>query len=322
MQRARPRPKLSKAETTLERSRKNSVDKISKSKEKGGTKTGESTIKQAGLPLTPTSLLTPLEPSESFRSSNHDTQDDGRERKRKRQRREPSPTIPCPPISNPSSSFDPDESNSNVQALDLARPDTYISFQETGDMAISAADYTVPSFSTDFAGFATADEVEPALRSDSSHNYSYTPVQGAYINSSTGVVPSPVAAATSLTYPIAALQNDLPPVTPSDLGYSYVEPENILCPHGWPAKCTDCEVQYTRIYATSDGDDVQTYQPRFQLYVPTEQSGLAVIEPNALDHVAPSSIDTGLGVAQCLPLMNFDTPTFTPFAPVRLYHAG
>lgn len=279
-------------------------------------------IKQTGLPLTPTSLLTPLDPSQSFRSSNHDTQDDGRERKRKRQRRERSPTIPCPPISHPSSSFGPDDSNLNVKAPDLARPDTSISFQETGDMAISAADYTVASFSTGFAGFATADVVEPALRPDSSHDYSYTPVEGAYINSSTGVVPSPIAAVTSLPYPTAALQNDLPPVTPSDLGYSYAEPENVLCPHGWPAKCTDCEVQYTRIYATNNGDDVQTYQPRFQLYVPTEESGLAVIEPNALEHAAQSGIDTGLGVVPCLPVMNFDPPTYTPFAPVRLYHAG
>lgn len=278
-------------------------------------------IKQTGLPLTPTSLLTPLDPSQSFRSSNHDTQDDGRERKRKRQRRELSPTIPCPPISHPSSSFGPDDSNLNVKAPDLARPDTSISFQEPGDMAIATADYTVASFSTGFAGFATADVVEPVLRPDSSHDYSYTPVQGAYINSSTGVVPSPIATVTSLPYPTAALQNDLPPVTPSDLGYSYAEPENVLCPHGWPAKCTDCEVQYTRIYATNNGDDIQTYQPRFQLYVPTEESGLAVIEPNALEHAAPSGIDTGLGVP-CLPVMNFDPPTFTPFAPVRLYHAG
>lgn len=279
-------------------------------------------IKQTGLPLTPTNLLTPLDPSQSFRSSNHDTQDDGRERKRKRQRRKRSPTIPCPPISHPSSAFGPDDSNLNVKAPDLERPDTSNSFQETGDMAISAADYTVASFSTGFAGFATAEVVEPSLRPDSSHGYSYTSVQGAYINSSTGVVPSPVAAVTSLPYPTAALQNDLPPVTPTDLGYSYAEPENVLCPHGWPAKCTDCEVQYTRIYATNNGDDIQTYQPRFQLYVPTEESGLAVIEPNALEHAAPSGIDTGLGAVPFLPVMNFDPPTFTPFAPVRLYHAG
>lgn len=279
-------------------------------------------IKETGLPLTPTSLLTPLDPSQSFKSSNHDTQDDERERKRKRQRREPSLTIPCPSISHQSSSFGPDDSNSNVKVPDLARPDTTISYQENGDMAISAADYTVASFSAGFAGFATAEEVEPALRPDSPHNYSYTSVQGAHINRSTGVVPSPIVAATSLPYPTAALQNDLPPIAPSHLGYSYAEPENLLCPHGWPAKCTDCEVQFTRIYATSNGDDVQTYQPRFQLYVPTEESGLAVIEPNALEHVAPSGIDTGLGMVPCLPVMTFDPPSFTPFAPVRLYHAG
>lgn len=299
-------------------------------------------IKQTGLPLTPTSLLTPLDPSQSFRSSNHDTQDDGRERKRKRQRREPSPrkrqrrepsprkrerrepspTRPCLSISHPTSSFGPDDSSSDVNVPDLARPDTSISFQENGDMAISATDYTVESFSTGFDGFATADEVEPALRPDSSHNYSYTSVQGAYMNRSTGVMPSPIVAATSLPYPTTTLQNDLPPITSSDLGYSYAEPENVLCPHGWPAKCTDCEVQYTRIYATSNADDVQTYQPRLQLYAPTEGSGLAVIEPNALEHVAPSGIDTGMGAVPFLPAMTFDPPTFTPFAPVRLYHAG
>lgn len=313
---------MSKAETTLERRRKNSVDNVSKSKEKGGTKTGESMIKQTGLPMTPTSLLTPLDPSQSFRSNNHDQQGDGKERKRKRQRNERSPTIPYPPVSHQSPSFGIDDSKSNVKVLDLARPNTSISFQETGDMAISVADYTVASFSTGFAGFATADVVEPALRSGSSHDYSYTPVRGAYINSSIGVVPSPTAAVTSLPYSTAILQNDLPPVTPSDLGYSYAEPENVLCPHGWPAKCTDCEVQYTRIYATSNGDDVQTYQPKFQHYSPTEEFDLAVIEPNAPKHVAPPGIDTGLGVIPCLPVMSFDPPTFTPFAPVRLYHAG
>lgn len=274
-------------------------------------------IKKTGLPLTPTNLLTPLDPSQSFRSGSQDAQDDGRERKRKRQKRERSPTIPCPPISHPSSSIGLDDSNLNVKAPDLERLDTSISFQETSDMAISAADYTVASFSTGFAGFATTEVVEPSLRPDSSHGYSYTSVQGAYMNSSTGVVPSPIAAVTSLPYPTAALQNDLPPV-----GYSYAEPENVLCPHGWPAKCTDCEVQYTRIYATNNGDDIQTYQPRFQLYIPTEESGSAMIEPNALEHAAPSGIDTGMEVVPCLPVMNFDPPTFTPFAPVRLYHAG
>ena len=280
-------------------------------------------IKQTGLPLTPTSLTTPLDPPQSFRSSNHDTHDDGMERKRKRPRHEPSPTIPCPPISHPLSSFGLDDPNQNVKVPDLARPDTSISFQENGDMAtISAADYTVAPFGTGFSGFATADVVEPALRSDPSQNYSYTAVQSAYINSSTGVGPSPIAADTSLPYPSAALQNDLPPAIPSDLGYSYAEPENVLCPHGWPAKCTDCEVQYSRIYATSNGDDVQTYQPRFQLYVPTEDAGLAVMKPNALEHVAPSGTDASLGVVPCLPVMTFDPPTFTPFAPIRLYHAG
>ena len=42
--------------------------------------------------------------------------------------------------------------------------------------------------------FATNDVVERALRSDPSKNYSYTAVQSAYINSSTGVGPSPIAA--------------------------------------------------------------------------------------------------------------------------------
>lgn len=274
-------------------------------------------------PLTPTSLLTPLDPPQSFKCSNHDnTQDDGRERKRKRSRHEPSPTIPCPPISQPSSSFGPDDPNPNVKVPDLARPDTSISFQENGDMAISAADYTVSSFGTGISGFATADVVEPALRSDPSQNYSYTAVQSAYVNSSTGVGPSPIAADTSLSFPIAALQSDLPPVIASDLGYSYGEPENVLCPHGWPAKCTDCEVQYTRIYATSNGNDVQTYQPRFQLYVPSEETGLAEMKPNALEHVAPSGADASLGVVPCLPVMAFDPPTFTPFAPIQLYHGG
>ena len=280
-------------------------------------------IKQTGLPLTPASLLTPLDPPQFFRSSNYDIQDDGRERKRKRPRRETSTTISCPPTSHQLSSFGPDDPNQNLKVPDLASPDTSISFQETGDMAISAADCTVTSFATGFAGFATADVAEPPVRPDSSQNYSYTTVVGAFINnSSTGVGPSPTAAHTTLTYPTAALQNDLPPVTQSDLGYSYAEPENILCPHGWPAKCTDCEIQYTRIYSTSNGADVQTYQPRLQLYVPTEETGLAVIEPNAFEHAAPLGTDVGLGVVPCLPVMTFDPPTFTPFAPIRLYHAG
>lgn len=322
VQRARPRPKIPKAETTLERCRKTTGDKIPKSMEKGDTKTGENMIKQTGLPLTPTSLLTALDPPQSFRSSDHDKQDDGRERKRKRPRHEPSPTTPCPPVSHPSSSFGPDDPNPHMKVPGLARQDTSISFQENGGMALSAADYTVASFATGFSGFATADVVEQALRSDPSHNYSYTAVQSAYINSSTGVGPSPIAADTLLPYPTAAIQNDLPSVRPGDLGYSYDEPENALCPHGWPGKCTDCEVQYTTIYATSNGDDVQTFQPRFQIYVPTEETGLAEMKPNALEHVASSGTDAGLGVVPCLPVMAFDTPTFTPFAPIRLYHAS
>lgn len=322
VQRVRPRPKLSKAKTTLERYRKTTVDKISKSTEKGGKKTEETMINQTGLPLTPTSLLTPLDPPQSFRSGNRNTQDDGREKKRKRPRHEPSPTIPFPPISHPSSSFGPDDPNPDVKVPELARQDSSISFQENGGMAISTADYSVASFGTGFSGFATDDVVEPALRSDPSHDYSYTAVQSAYANSNTGVRPSPIAADASLSYPTAALQNNLPPVTPSDLGYSYAEAENVLRPHGWPAKCTDCEIQYTTMYAASNGADVQTYQPRFQIYVPTEETGLAMMKQNALEHSAPSGIDASLGVVPCLPVMAFDPPTFTPFAPIRLYHAS